>query len=104
MASVHLARLLGPVGFSRTVAVKRLHAHLAKDPEFSAMFLDEARVAARIRHPNVVSTIDVVATEDELFLVMEYVHGESLSSLIRTSKARGAIVPPSIAVSILVGV
>jgi serine/threonine-protein kinase len=83
MASVHLGRLLGPVGFSRTVAIKRLHAHLAKDPEFTAMFLDEARLAARIRHPNVVSTLDVGASKGELFLVMDYVHGESLAQLLR---------------------
>src|SRR5438105_10953531 len=79
MAVVHLGRLLGPVGFARTVAIKRLHANYAKDPGFVAMFLDEARLAARIRHPNVVSTLDVVSIDDELFLVMEYVHGESLA-------------------------
>src|SRR3954453_13847544 len=78
MATVHFGRLLGPVGFSRTVAIKRLHPQFAKDPDFVAMFLDEARLAARIRHPNVVATLDVVATEGELFLVMDYVHGESL--------------------------
>ena len=61
MATVHLGRLLGPSGFARTVAIKRLHPQFAKDPEFVAMFLDEARLAARIRHPNVVSTLDVVA-------------------------------------------
>ena len=61
MATVHFGRLLGPVGFSRTVAIKRLHPQFAKDPEFVAMFLDEARLAARIRHPNVVPTLDVVA-------------------------------------------
>ena len=54
------------------------------------MFLDEARLAARIRHPNVVATLDVVATEGELFLVMEYVHGESLAQLVRAVPARAA--------------
>ena len=49
MATVHLGRLVGPVGFARTVAIKRLHPHYAKDPEFVSMFLDEARLAARIR-------------------------------------------------------
>jgi serine/threonine-protein kinase len=83
MATVHFGRLLGPVGFSRTVAIKRLHAQYAGDPEFVSMFLDEARLAARIRHPNVVPTLDVVATEGELFLVMEYVAGESLAKLTR---------------------
>src|SRR5262245_31150582 len=78
MATVHYGRLLGAAGFSRTVAIKRLHAQYAKDAEFSTMFLDEARVAARIQHPNVVSTLDVVAEGDEIFLVLEYVAGESL--------------------------
>ena len=79
MATIHLGRLLGPVGFARTVAVKRLHPQYAKDPEFVSMFLDEARLAARVQHPNVVATIDVVATDGELFLIMDYVRGESLS-------------------------
>src|SRR3974390_403484 len=78
MAAVHIGRLLGPAGFSRAVAVKSLHAQFAKDPEFVAMFLDEARLAARIRHPNVVATLDVVATDGELFVVMDYVAGEPL--------------------------
>src|SRR5262245_54302278 len=82
MATVHMGRLLGPVGFARTVAVKRLHPQYAKDPEFVSMFLDEARLAARIRHPNVVPTLDVVALTGELFLVMEYVHGVPLSRLM----------------------
>src|SRR5580704_13842306 len=89
MATVCFARTVGAAGFSRTVAIKRLHPHLVDDPEFSAMFLDEARLAARVRHPNVVSTLDVVSTEDELFLVMEYVPGESLAALGRRS-AKGA--------------
>src|SRR3984957_21284361 len=59
MAVVHFGRLLGPVGFARTVAIKRLHPYHAHDPEFVTMFLDEARLASRIRHPNVVPTIDV---------------------------------------------
>jgi serine/threonine protein kinase len=83
MASVYFGRLHGPAGFSRTVAIKRLHTEFAKDPEFLAMLLDEARLAARIRHPNVVSTLDVVFEGEELFLVMDYVDGESLSRIRR---------------------
>ena len=86
MAVVHLGRLVGPAGFARTVAIKRLHPHLARNPDFVAMFLDEARLAARIRHPNVVSTFDVVATEGELFVVMEYVLGDSLGRLLREAR------------------
>src|SRR6476660_6839674 len=84
MATVHVGRLLGAAGFHRTVAIKRLHPQYAHNKDFSAMFLDEARLAARVQHPNVVPTIDVVATEGELFLIMDYVRGESLSKLVRT--------------------
>lgn len=84
MATVHLGRLDGSAGFSRTVAIKRLHPHLCEDPNFTGAFADEARLAARIRHPNVVPTLDVVSTEGELLIVMEYVDGDSLSSLVRS--------------------
>jgi len=93
MATVHFGRLLGPVGFSRTVAIKRLHPHFASDQEFVSMFLDEARLAARIQHPNVVSTLDVVALENELMLVMEYVQGESLSRLLSALRHKDERVP-----------
>ncbi|MFO0612239.1 MAG: serine/threonine-protein kinase [Polyangiaceae bacterium] len=102
MATVHIGRLLGPVGFSRTIAIKRLHPQYAKDPEFVSMFLDEARVAARIQHPNVVATLDVVALEGELFLVMEYVDGESLARILRTMRSENRTIPPKIAGSIVV--
>jgi hypothetical protein len=104
MGTVHLGRLLGPVGFARIVALKRLHPHLAKDPEFLAMFLDEARLASRIRHPNVVSMLDVVVEDGTVFLVMEYVAGESLSRLMLAARGRGERVPVPIAASILSGV
>ncbi len=104
MATVHFGRMLGPAGFSRTVAIKRLHPHLARDPQFVSMFLDEARVAARVQHPNVVSTIDVVAREGELFLVMEYINGESLSNLLREARASGTRVPPRVVSSVVSGV
>ncbi|HEY2366157.1 MAG TPA: serine/threonine-protein kinase, partial [Polyangiaceae bacterium] len=103
MATVHFGRLLGPVGFSRTVAIKRLHPQFAKDPEFVSMFLDEARLAARIRHPNVVPTLDVVATQGELFLVMDYVQGESLSRLIRATRERQQRIPVRYVASIITG-
>ena len=99
MATVHLGRALGAAGFARMVAIKRLHANFASDPEFSAMFVDEARLCARIRHPNVVPTLDVVAQGDELFLVMEYVEGESLLHLLRAMK--GERIPIDIAAAIM---
>ncbi|MGH7330703.1 MAG: serine/threonine-protein kinase, partial [Polyangiaceae bacterium] len=66
MASVHLGRMVGPLGFARTVAVKRLHKHLATDSEFAVMLLDEARLTGRIQHPFVVQTLDVVSEHGEL--------------------------------------
>jgi serine/threonine-protein kinase len=104
MATVHLGRLLGAAGFSRTVAIKRLHSQYAQDPQFVMMFVDEARLAGRIRHPNVVPTLDVVAAEDELFLVMEYVEGESLARLIKAAVKGGEVMPLPIACSIMAGV
>jgi serine/threonine-protein kinase len=104
MATVHFGRLSGPAGFSRTVAIKRLHPNLAKDPEFVAMFLDEARVAARIRHPNVVPTLDVVAIEGEIFLVMDYVQGESLGKLRLAMHATGKSTDPRIVAAVMGGV
>jgi serine/threonine protein kinase len=104
MATVHLGRLLGPVGFARTVAIKRLHENFARDPEFVAMFMDEARLAARIQHPNVVDMLDVIVTDGELFLVLGYVHGESLATLLRTARERGERVPLGVAGGVAVGV
>ena len=101
MATVHIGRLQGAVGFSRTVAIKRLHEHLARDPEFAQMFLDEARLAARIRHPNVVPTLDVVSTQGQLFVVMEFVQGESFSRLLKVSAERRRLAPPPVVVTIL---
>jgi eukaryotic-like serine/threonine-protein kinase len=104
MATVHLGRLLGPEGFGRTVAIKRMHPQFAKDPDFAAMFLDEARVATRVQHANVVSTLDIVALEGELFLVMEYVQGESFARLLRAMRQNQEMIQPKIAAGIMTGI
>jgi len=88
MATLHLGRHVGSAGFARTVAIKRLHPHLCASPGFVSAFADEARLAARIRHPNVVPTLDVVRADGELLIVMEYIDGESLSQLARASIGR----------------
>ncbi len=95
MATVHFGRLIGAADFTRIVAVKRLHPQFAGEPDFVAMFLDEARLAARIQHPNVVAPLDVTEASGELLVVFEYVHGESLSKLLALSR-KGT--PPPIAV------
>jgi eukaryotic-like serine/threonine-protein kinase len=97
MATVYLARMEG-AGFGKIVAIKRLHPHFARDPDVVAMFVDEARLAARVTHTNVVSTLDVVAAEGELSLVLSYVPGESLSRLLKASHPK----PPPVAVTVAI--
>src|SRR5262249_14244324 len=99
MATVHLGRLVGSEGFSRTVAIKQLYQHFARSQEFVTMFLDEARILARIRHPHVVAPLDVRALDGGLFIVMESVHGVSLAELMDASPGP---LPPCI-VSAIVG-
>lgn len=101
MASVHLGRLTGPVGFSKIVAIKQMHESAARNPDFVAMFLDEARLSGRVQHPNVVATIDVIAKGGEAFLIMEYVHGEALSALLRAARTRDERLSPAFAVHIM---
>src|SRR5215207_7143041 len=104
MATVHFGRLRGPAGFARTVAIKRLHPHLASNPQFASVFVSEARLAARIRHPNVVSLLDVIALDSgELLLVMDYVHGETLAALLGSARLRGAPLRPGLAAAIMLG-
>lgn len=103
MASVYFARMEGTGGFAKSVAVKRLHPQFASDPDFRTMILDEARLAARIRHPNVVSPIDVMEVDDEVVLAMEYVHGQALARLIRVSDQQGETIPLGVCASIMVG-
>src|SRR6188508_2417614 len=81
MARIHIARSLGAEGFTRLVAAKRLDPQLANDAEFVEMFLDEARVASKVRHRNVVPVLDVVTIDGEVIMVQELVHGVPLSKL-----------------------
>lgn len=98
MATVHLGR--GPAG--EVVAIKRLKPFLVAEPDVVRSFLDEARLSSRVRHPNVVATLDVVTHDDEVFLIMEYVEGVSLAFLLRARAAAGASpVPPDLAATIL---
>jgi serine/threonine protein kinase len=100
MATIHIARLVGDEGFTRIVAAKRLHPEFAEDADFVAMFLDEARIASKVHHRNVVPVLDVVTTGEEVVLVQEYVHGAPLHWLLRTAHEAKTHVPINIAVSI----
>jgi serine/threonine-protein kinase len=104
MATVHIGKMAGAGGFARTVAVKQLHPQFAGDAGFVAMFLDEAWLAARIHHPNVVQTVDVVSEGGQLFLVMDYVHGESLSRIWKMLREKNELAPTAVTASILAGV
>ena len=83
MAELYLARARGIGGFDKLLALKLVLPHLADDPEFIAMFLDEARLAATLDHPNVVHVLDIGQVGAEHFYAMEYVHGRDLRALVR---------------------
>ena len=100
MASVFLARAAGVAGFQRFFAIKRLHPHLADEQEFIDMFLDEARLAAGIHHPNVVPILEVGTTDAGYYLVMDYIEGDTLSGVIARSAVDGGL-PRPIALRIL---
>lgn len=104
MATVHYGRLVGEAGFSRTVAIKRMHPYCSADPEFVSMLVDEAHLVERIRHPNVVPILDVVSLEQELLLVMELVQGESVARLLKMVRQRGQLIPIDVAAAIMHGV
>jgi serine/threonine protein kinase len=102
MASVHFGRLEGPSGFKRPVAIKRMLA-APSDVEARTMLLDEARLASRIQHTNVVQTLDVIEEGPELFIVLEYVHGESFEHLQQRARANSEPCPPRIVGAVLAG-
>jgi serine/threonine-protein kinase len=102
MATVFLARLRGLGGFQRFVAIKRLHPHLQHEQEFVQMFLDEARLAAGIHHPNVVPILEVGATPAGYYLVMEYIEGDTLARLLaRAASVPDAPLPARVAVRVV---
>ena len=86
MATVYLARTAGEAGFQRLFAIKVLHPHLAKEEGFVTMLLDEARIAARLHHPNVVPIVDLGSSSGLHFVAMEYVEGCSLSALFKRKR------------------
>jgi eukaryotic-like serine/threonine-protein kinase len=100
-ATVYLARTRGVAGFEREVALKLVHAHLRADEESRMHLLEEARLAARIRHPNVVPVTEVDADSIGVFLVMDYVEGEALSGLVRLLRDQNHRLPPRLIARIM---
>ena len=101
MATVYLARLDRAGGFQRWAALKTVHPHLLEDESFVKMFLDEARVAARINHPNVAAVYDVGNDEVNHWIAMEYLHGEALKDVMQRAEEVGALIPPEIGCRII---
>jgi serine/threonine-protein kinase len=104
MAEVYLARRAGPHGFQKVVAVKRILPQLAQDADFVAMFVDEARVCARLAHPNIVQVFDFGEHDGELYMAMEYVDGTTAARLVRAAASRGEEVPLEAALYIALSV
>ena len=101
MGEVYLGLQEGAGGLERFVVIKRIDPEYVKDENFTSMLLEEARLAASIRHPNVVQILDIGHSVDGYFIVMEYLSGETLLYLTRTLHVRGERMPPSIACRIV---
>ncbi|RYZ10181.1 MAG: serine/threonine protein kinase [Myxococcales bacterium] len=95
-ASVYMARLDGPHGFERVVAVKLVHEHLMGDRDFLAMFLDEANLACRLQHPNIVHCYELCRDDPSLYLAMEFLQGQPLSRLYQRAQERRQPLPYSL--------
>jgi len=100
MASVYLVRRFGSAGFERLAAMKVLHRELCDDQDFVEMFLDEARVAARLHHPNTAAIIDLGSNGPQPYMVMDYVEGDTLDAVQRAASAVRRSVPVGIALRI----
>jgi serine/threonine protein kinase len=104
MAEVYLARREGPHGFQKLVAVKRILPQLARDPDFTAMFVDEARVCAKLGHPNIVQVFDFGEHNGELYMAMELVDGTTGARLIRAAAAQDEEIPLDVSLHIALSV
>jgi serine/threonine-protein kinase len=94
MAEIFLARTKSIQGFEKYLVIKRILGHRTQDPEFVRMFLDEARVAATLDHPNIVQIYDVGHVDNEYFIAMEYLRGHNLIEIVRAGAKLGYAKPP----------
>src|SRR5436190_21490576 len=101
MAEVYLARERAPHGLTRMVVVKRILPHLAQHESMVQMFLQEARIAARINHPNVVQILELGEDGGFPFIAMEYVAGSTLRDLIVETQRQGRLIPVAVALHLM---
>ncbi|MBL8957178.1 MAG: serine/threonine protein kinase [Myxococcaceae bacterium] len=101
MAEIWLAKQAGPRGFEKVVVIKRIVDSLSADPEFVEMFLDEARIAAQLNHPNIVQIYDLGEHAGAYYIAMEYLPGENLSAIARGAMKAGMALPIPFAVRII---
>jgi eukaryotic-like serine/threonine-protein kinase len=101
MAEIYLARQTGIKGFERLVVIKRILPHLARTERFVEMFFDEARIAAQLNHPNIVQIYDLGQEEDEFYISMEYLEGESLGYLVREARRSQLYLPAHLSAGIV---
>ncbi len=101
MADVYLAQARGEAGFEKLVAIKIMHGHLARNQRAVEHFLDEARLAARVVHPNVVAIQDLGKIGNDYVIVMDYVEGVDLERLLANARNGGRQVPVNVALGIL---
>ena len=104
MAEIYLARARGTAGFEKLVVLKRILPHVAEDPMFVSMFLDEARLAASLSHPNIADVYDVGEADGSYFFTMEYVHGEDARTIRMATRQRGERLPLNVALAIVHGI
>ena len=102
MGSVYVGRQRGAAGFERVVAIKRMHPHLVRDPEFAMAFHEEARIASMIHHPNVVNVVDVYEDAGEHLIVMEYIEGTSVNGLLVGARRENVRIPRAVAVRVAI--
>jgi serine/threonine-protein kinase len=103
MAEVYLALLEGDLGFNKLLVIKKIRPELAEDPEMMGMFLDEARLSARLHHPNVVETHEVAQEDGHTFMAMEYLEGQSLHRVLHRLRREGGL-PSALHLQILADV
>ena len=104
MAEIFLAKQSGLEGFEKVVVLKRILGHLAQDEEFVQMFLDEARIAAKLSHPNIVQIYDLGKADGTYYIAMEYVSGRNVQHIIGKQQARGEGIPVEHVCRVVAGV